>query len=49
MWKKILLIGDSNTEWGYGKLEDDIGMGWVSMLSNQLARKADVVNRGFSG
>ena len=43
-WKKFILLGDSNTQFGYspdGK--------WVSMLSHLLQRQCDVVNRGFSG
>lgn len=42
--KKFILIGDSLIEYGYteeGK--------WVSMLSNLLIRRCDVINRGFAG
>lgn len=45
-WKKLLLIGDSHTEYGY--LIDNQA-GWVSLLSNLLQRKCDVKSRGFSG
>lgn len=43
-WKKLLLIGDSNTQYGYAK-----NGAWVSLLSEMLQRKCDVINRGFSG
>lgn len=43
MWKKLILIGDSNTQFGYGEAS------WVSILSDRLQRKCDVINRGFSG
>jgi lysophospholipase L1-like esterase len=50
MWKKLLLIGDSNTEWGYGLTrKGTFNPGWVSMLSDNLSRRIDVVNRGFGG
>lgn len=42
-WPKLILLGDSNTQFGYGD------SGWVSGLSNLFQRKCDVVNRGFSG
>lgn len=45
-WKKLLLIGDSHTEYGY--LIDNLP-GWVCLLSNLLQRKCDVKSRGFSG
>lgn len=44
MWKKLLIIGDSNSQYGYS----DEGK-WVSMLSDALQRRCDVINRGFSG
>lgn len=43
-WKKFILLGDSNTQFGFssdGK--------WASQLSDYLQRKCDVVCRGFSG
>jgi lysophospholipase L1-like esterase len=43
-WKKLLLIGDSNTQFGFSKEGS-----WVSLLADFLQRKCDVVNRGFSG
>jgi isoamyl acetate esterase len=43
MWKKLILIGDSNTQFGYGEAS------WVSIISDRLQRKCDVINRGFSG
>lgn len=43
MWKKLILVGDSNTEYGYTEQGR-----WVSMLSNALSRCCDVINRGFS-
>ena len=42
-WKKLLLIGDSNVQYGFGEGK------WVSMLSEYCVRKCDVINRGFSG
>ena len=42
-WKKLLIIGDSNTQFGFGESN------WLSLLSNQLQRRCDVINRGFSG
>lgn len=43
-WKKLLLLGDSNTQFGFSKEGS-----WVSLLSDYLQRKCDVINRGFSG
>jgi len=43
-WPRVLLFGDSLTQYGFG-LEG----GWAAMLADRLQRKADVVNRGFSG
>jgi isoamyl acetate esterase len=43
-WKKLILLGDSNTQYGF---DDDVK--WLSLLSNYLHRKCDVINRGFSG
>ena len=43
-WKKLIILGDSNTQYGFG--EDSK---WVSYLSNSLQRKCDIINRGFSG
>jgi lysophospholipase L1-like esterase len=43
-WKKLILLGDSNTQFGFSK-----GSGWVSDLADHLQRKCDVINRGFSG
>ena len=42
--KKLVLIGDSNTQYGYAKEGT-----WVSLLSEMLQRKCDVINRGFIG
>ena len=44
VWKKLVLIGDSNTQYGYAKEGT-----WVSLLSEMLQRKCDVINRGFIG
>ena len=41
---QILLIGDSLTQRGY-----DSKRGWVSKLSSTYSRRADVINRGYSG
>ena len=43
-WKKFLFIGDSNTQYGFGKEGN-----WLSMVADLLQRKCDVINRGFSG
>lgn len=42
----ILLFGDSITQMGWGV---DGHVGWVSLLASAYTRRADVVNRGFSG
>ena len=43
----IILFGDSITQLGYGSI--DGGTGWVSLLSSAYSRRADILNRGFSG
>jgi lysophospholipase L1-like esterase len=43
-WKKLILLGDSNTQFSWGKAS-----GWASDLADALQRKCDVINRGFSG
>ena len=43
-WKKLILLGDSNTQFAWGKAS-----GWASDMSDMLQRKCDVINRGFSG
>ncbi|GBG86000.1 hypothetical protein CBR_g40813 [Chara braunii] len=40
---KIILFGDSLTEWAFQRT------GWGALLADRYARKADVVNRGYSG
>ena len=42
---RFVLFGDSITQQGFS-LEHG---GWASSLSNAYARKADVINRGYSG
>jgi len=42
----ILLFGDSITEFGFGV---DGKIGWASLLASTYSRRADVLNRGFSG
>ena len=42
-WNKLLLIGDSNMQFGFAEGK------WVGMLSEHCVRKCDVINRGFSG
>lgn len=42
----ILLLGDSLTQQGFGR---NGGEGWASLLANSYSRRADVLNRGFSG
>jgi lysophospholipase L1-like esterase len=43
-WKKLIVIGDSNTQLGYNENGK-----WICFLSDMLQRRCDVVNRGFSG
>jgi lysophospholipase L1-like esterase len=43
----ILLFGDSITQQGFGW--EGTSVGWVSLLSRDYSRRADVLNRGFSG
>ena len=43
----ILLFGDSITQQGFGWPPSTVG--WASFLARDYARRADVVNRGFSG
>lgn len=43
----ILLFGDSITQQGFGWTGTSAG--WASLLARDYARRADVLNRGFSG
>ena len=45
-WKKLIIIGDSNTQFGFGT---ECEANWLSFLANMLQRRCDVINRGFSG
>ena len=48
----ILLFGDSITQLGYGDdsvTADPHPVGWSSLLSSAYSRRADVINRGYSG
>ncbi len=40
-WEKLVVLGDSNTQYGFAN--------WLSILSDRLSRRCDVINRGFSG
>jgi isoamyl acetate esterase len=42
----IVLLGDSLTQMGWGV---DGHVGWVSLLANAYTRRADILNRGYSG
>jgi isoamyl acetate esterase len=42
---KILLFGDSLTQWAF----DMEHRGWATALAHAYVRKADVINRGYSG
>lgn len=42
-WKKLMVIGDSNCQYCFAEGK------WISMLSEHLVRKCDVINRGFAG
>ncbi|XP_062570813.1 isoamyl acetate-hydrolyzing esterase 1 homolog isoform X2 [Saccostrea cucullata] len=44
LWKKVLLVGDSLTQFGFSK-----DGSYASLLADYLQRKCDVINRGFSG
>lgn len=44
--RRIVAFGDSLTERGF---RADGQAGWVSLLSDWYGRKADVLNRGYSG
>ncbi|XP_063695424.1 isoamyl acetate-hydrolyzing esterase 1 homolog [Bolinopsis microptera] len=43
MYKRILLLGDSQTQRGA------VPHGWVNLLANQYCRQLDITNRGLSG
>jgi lysophospholipase L1-like esterase len=43
-WPKVLLLGDSLTQFGFGA-----NGCWVALLADALQRKCDVINRGLSG
>lgn len=43
-WPKVVLFGDSLTQYGYSK--DGC---WTALVADFLQRKCDVINRGFSG
>ena len=43
----ILLFGDSITQQGFGW--DGTSVGWASLLARDYTRRADVLNRGYSG
>lgn len=43
VWPQVILFGDSITQFSFS------ANGWGSDIANKLARKCDVVNRGFSG
>lgn len=43
IWPKVVLFGDSITQFSFN------ANGWGADIADKLARKCDVVNRGFSG
>jgi len=43
----IVLFGDSITQFAFG--EGAVKVGWASLLAGAYQRRADVLNRGFSG
>lgn len=43
MYKRILLLGDSQTEFGTAP------GGWVNIVSHKFCRQIDITNRGLSG
>mmetsp|Transcript_16474 Transcript_16474/g.25830 ORF Transcript_16474/g.25830 Transcript_16474/m.25830 type:complete len:254 (+) Transcript_16474:54-815(+) len=42
----VVLFGDSITQMGFG---GDSSIGWAGLLANAYTRRADVLNRGYSG
>ena len=44
----ILLFGDSITQYSFGEIPNT-NYGWGSLLSSAYQRRADILNRGFSG
>ena len=44
----MLCLGDSITQGGWGGAGAE-GAGWLSLLAGRLGRRADVLNRGYSG
>jgi lysophospholipase L1-like esterase len=42
-WPSVVLLGDSQTQLGWAE------GGWVQGLADTVQRRADIVNRGFSG
>jgi lysophospholipase L1-like esterase len=45
----IILFGDSITQQGFSGGSTAASPGWLSLLSNAYARRADILNRGYSG
>lgn len=43
----IVLFGDSLTQFGFG--EGAVKVGWASLLCGAYQRRADILNRGYSG
>ncbi|PAA57490.1 hypothetical protein BOX15_Mlig011782g1, partial [Macrostomum lignano] len=41
---RVILLGDSLTQFGWSSTS-----GWVARIADSLARRCDIVNRGFSG
>lgn len=44
LWKKVLLVGDSLTQFAFSK-----DGSYAALLADHLQRKCDVISRGFSG
>lgn len=47
--RPIVLFGDSITQYSFGEGPDEVQVGWASLLSSTYQRRADVLNRGYSG
>ena len=46
----IVLLGDSLTQQGFGfSIGGERTTGWASKLAHEFRRRADVLNRGYSG
>ena len=47
--RRIVLLGDSITQYGWAGVKEGNALGWAAQLAHAYARRADVINRGYSG